>query len=71
MKLATSKQLEIIRTYNYQEDFISDRRLSQKFPLATAMEGDIEEMIQSCIFQDRQQRWLKLANSLDTTETLN
>ena len=71
LKLAANKELEIIRTYSDRDNLISDRRLSQKFPLATAMEGDIEEMIQSCIFQDRQQRWLKLANSLDTAETLN
>ena len=70
-QVGTGARSEKIRTYNYKDNRITDHRLGQNFTLAGALEGDIENMIQSCISQDQQERLAELANSPDTAEALN
>lgn len=70
-QVGTGARSEKIRTYNYKDNRITDHRLGKNFTLAGALEGDIEEMIQSCIAQDQQERLAELANSPDTAEVLN
>jgi peptide chain release factor 1 len=70
-QVGTGARSEKIRTYNYKDNRITDHRLNQNFPLANSLEGDIENIIQTCISQDQQERLAELANSPDTAETLN
>ncbi len=70
-QVGTGARSEKIRTYNYKDNRVTDHRLGQNFTLAGLLEGDIENMIQSCISQDQQERLAELANSPDTAEALN
>jgi peptide chain release factor 1 len=70
-QVGTGARSEKIRTYNYKDNRVTDHRLGQNFALASALEGNIEDMIQSCISQDQQERLAELANSPDTAEALN
>ena len=51
-----SRQKEIVRVYDYQNNRIKDLRLGQDFNLDNAMEGNIDKIIESCISQDQQER---------------
>ncbi|MGF1460060.1 MAG: peptide chain release factor 1 [Leptolyngbyaceae cyanobacterium] len=62
-QVGTGSRSEKIRTYNYKDNRITDHRLNQNFSLNPALEGDIEDMIQSCITQDQQQQLEALATS--------
>ncbi len=70
-QVGTGARSEKIRTYNYKDNRVTDHRLGKNFTLAGALEGNIEDMIQSCISQDQQERLAELANSPDTAEALN
>lgn len=60
-QVGTGSRSEKIRTYNYKDNRATDHRLGQNFPLVTTLEGDIEDLIQTCIFQDQQERLAELA----------
>ncbi|MDB9312256.1 peptide chain release factor 1 [Spirulina sp. CS-785/01] len=62
-QVGTGARSEKIRTYNYKDNRITDHRLGQNFSLAGALEGDIDNMIQTCIAQDQQERLEQLATS--------
>jgi peptide chain release factor 1 len=62
-QVGTGSRSEKIRTYNYKDSRATDHRLGRNFNLATVLEGDIEEVIQSCISQDQQERLAELAAS--------
>ncbi|MEB3174896.1 MAG: peptide chain release factor 1 [Cyanobacteriota bacterium] len=62
-QVGTGARSEKIRTYNYKDNRVTDHRLGKNFVLATALEGDIDDMIQSCISQDQQERLAELANA--------
>ena len=70
-QVGTGARSEKIRTYNYKDNRITDHRLGQNFALANALEGDIDNIIESCISQDQQERLAELANSPDTADILN
>ena len=70
-QVGTGARSEKIRTYNYKDNRVTDHRLGKNFTLAGALEGNIEDMIQSCISQDQQERLAELANSPDTAEAIN
>lgn len=70
-QVGTGSRSEKIRTYNYKDNRVTDHRLGQNFALASTLEGDIEEIIQSCISQDQQERLEELAASPSTAEMLN
>lgn len=62
-QVGTGARSEKIRTYNYKDNRITDHRLGQNFSLAPALEGGIEDMVQSCISQDQQEQLEALATS--------
>ncbi|MDJ0734654.1 MAG: peptide chain release factor 1 [Nostocaceae cyanobacterium] len=62
-QVGTGARSEKIRTYNYKDNRATDHRLNQNFSLAPVLEGNIEDMIQSCISQDQQERLAELAAS--------
>jgi peptide chain release factor 1 len=70
-QVGTGSRSEKIRTYNYKDNRLTDHRLNQNFSLDRALEGDIEEIIQSCIAKDQQEQLAELANSPETADTLN
>ncbi|MBD2020367.1 peptide chain release factor 1 [Leptolyngbya sp. FACHB-36] len=61
MQVGTGSRSEKIRTYNYKDNRVTDHRLGQNFSLAPVLEGDIDELIQTCISQDQQERLEALA----------
>lgn len=62
-QVGTGARSEKIRTYNYKDNRVTDHRLGQNFTLAPVLEGDLEDVIQSCISQDQQERLEELAAS--------
>ncbi len=65
-QVGTGARSEKIRTYNYKDNRVTDHRLGHNFALMSTLEGDIEEVIQSCITQDQQERLVELAASTTT-----
>jgi peptide chain release factor 1 len=49
MQVGTGSRSEKIRTYNYKDNRVTDHRLNHNFSLQPILEGDLEELIQSCI----------------------
>ncbi|AFY40556.1 bacterial peptide chain release factor 1 (bRF-1) [[Leptolyngbya] sp. PCC 7376] len=66
-QVGTGSRSEKIRTYNYKDNRVTDHRLGQNFGLATALEGEIEGMIQACITQDQQAQLEQLASDDSAT----
>jgi peptide chain release factor 1 len=62
-QVGTGSRSEKIRTYNYKDSRATDHRLGRNFNLSSVLEGDMEEVIQSCISQDQQERLAELAAS--------
>jgi len=62
-QVGTGARSEKIRTYNYKDNRVTDHRLNQNFTLASVLEGGLEEIVQSCIGQDQQERLEELAAS--------
>jgi peptide chain release factor 1 len=60
-QVGTGSRSEKIRTYNYKDNRVTDHRLGQNFALNPVLEGDIDEVIQTCISQDQQERLEALA----------
>ncbi|KAM3094865.1 peptide chain release factor 1 [Phormidesmis sp. 146-35] len=60
-QVGTGSRSEKIRTYNYKDSRVTDHRLGKNFSLPPVLEGDLEELIQSCISQDQQERLEALA----------
>ena len=63
-QVGTGSRSEKIRTYNYKDNRVTDHRLGQNFGLTTALSGEIETIIQSCITQDQQAQLAELAESV-------
>lgn len=62
-QVGTGARSEKIRTYNYKDNRVTDHRLGQNFTLNPVLEGELENLIQSCISQDQQERLEELAAS--------
>lgn len=62
-QVGTGSRSEKIRTYNYKDNRVTDHRLGQNFTLTSILEGDLENVIQSCISQDQQAKLAELAAS--------
>jgi peptide chain release factor 1 len=60
-QVGTGERSEKIRTYNYKDNRVTDHRLGQNFSLAPVLEGDLEDVIETCISQDQQERLEQLA----------
>jgi peptide chain release factor 1 len=65
-QVGTGSRSEKIRTYNYKDNRLTDHRLNQNFSLDRILDGDIEEVIQSCIGKDQQGKLAELAASQET-----
>ena len=53
-QVGTGGRSEKIRTYNYKDSRCTDHRLNRNYPLPTFLNGEIDDMIQACIFRDQQ-----------------
>ncbi|WP_287128520.1 peptide chain release factor 1 [Candidatus Cyanaurora vandensis] len=62
-QVGSGDRSEKIRTYNYKDNRLTEHRLGQNFSLTPVMEGDIEELIQSCIAADQKLQLDALAQS--------
>jgi peptide chain release factor 1 len=62
-QVGTGARSEKIRTYNYKDSRVTDHRLGQNFPLQSVLEGELEDIIQSCISQDQQERLQELSRA--------
>ncbi|MEO1068664.1 MAG: peptide chain release factor 1 [Cyanobacteria bacterium J06638_6] len=60
-QVGSGARSEKIRTYNYKDNRVTDHRLNQNFTLTPVLEGNIEDLIQSCISRDQQERLEELA----------
>ncbi|KKI98843.1 peptide chain release factor 1 [Prochlorothrix hollandica] len=60
-QVGTGARSEKIRTYNYKDNRITDHRLGRNFSLEGTLEGDLEELVQSCISRDQQEQLAALA----------
>jgi len=62
-QVGTGSRSEKIRTYNYKDNRATDHRLGQNFNLSAVLEGDVGEIIQSCIAKDQQEQLAEMAAS--------
>ncbi len=62
-QVGTGSRSEKIRTYNYKDNRATDHRLGHNFGLEKVLAGDLEDVIQSCISLDQQERLAELAAS--------
>lgn len=69
-QVGTGARSEKIRTYNYKDNRVTDHRLGQNFTLTPILEGELEEVIQSCISQDQQERLEEMATSTSPVASL-
>ena len=69
-QVGTGARSEKIRTYNYKDNRVTDHRLGQNFTLNPVLEGDIEEVVQSCISQDQQERLEEMATATSPAASL-
>lgn len=60
-QVGSGDRSEKIRTYNYKDNRVTDHRLNQNFTLTPVLEGEVEDLIQSCIGRDQQERLEELA----------
>ncbi|MFN3927133.1 MAG: peptide chain release factor 1 [Pseudanabaenaceae cyanobacterium] len=60
-QVGTGARSEKIRTYNYKDNRVTDHRLNQNFPLEQVLMGDLEDVIQSCIAMDQQEKLQAMA----------
>ncbi|MEY3296899.1 MAG: peptide chain release factor 1 [Cyanobacteriota bacterium] len=60
-QVGSGDRSEKIRTYNYKDNRVTDHRLNQNFTLVPVLEGDIEDLVQSCISRDQQEQLEELA----------
>ncbi|MEA5447784.1 peptide chain release factor 1 [Leptolyngbya sp. CCNP1308] len=60
-QVGSGSRSEKIRTYNYKDNRVTDHRLNQNFTLTPVLEGDIDDLIQSCVSRDQQDRLEELA----------
>jgi len=60
-QVGTGSRAEKIRTYNYKDSRVTDHRLNLNFTLNTALQGDIDDIIQTCISRDQQAQLEALA----------
>ena len=54
--IGTGGRSERVRTYRWKDNMIVDHRLSESYNLQRVMAGDLQEMIEALIAQDRAQR---------------
>ncbi len=60
-QVGTGSRSEKIRTYNYKDSRVTDHRLGRNFSLQDFLDGNIENMIQGCIFEDQKAKLEEMA----------
>ncbi len=60
-QVGTGGREEKIRTYNYKDDRVSDHRIKQNFALNKVIEGDLGEVLDSCVSFDQRAQLEALA----------
>ena len=65
MQVGTGSRSEKIRTYNYKDNRITDHRLGQNFSLNPVLEGDMEDLVQSCIGVYQKEQLAAMAQQLE------
>jgi peptide chain release factor 1 len=60
-QVGSGDRSEKIRTYNYKDNRVTDHRLNQNFTLVPVLEGDIDDLVESCVSRDQQERLEELA----------
>lgn len=58
--IGSGSRSERIRTYRYKDNMAVDHRLSQSFNLGSIMQGELDDLVDSLIAQDRAQRLASL-----------
>ncbi len=64
-QVGSGSRSEKIRTYNYKDSRVTDHRLGQNFALDTALQGKIEDIVQTCISRDQQAQLEEMAAELE------
>lgn len=64
-QVGTGSRSEKIRTYNYKDSRVTDHRLGQNFGLSDFLSGNVDNIIQGCIFKDQQDMLENLDDSDD------
>ena len=59
-QVGTGSRSEKIRTYNWKDSRCSEHRLGQNFPLSTFLNGQIDDMINSMIMKDQEEKLQQL-----------
>ena len=62
--MGSGDRSEKIKTYNYKDSRMSDHRIKLNFDLNKALEGEIEDSIQSMITAFQQERLKELADRM-------
>lgn len=60
-QVGTGDRSEKIRTYNYKDNRLTDHRINQNFSLQKILEGDLDEIFESCIAFDQKAKLEALA----------
>lgn len=53
-QVGTGGRSEKIRTYNYKDSRCTDHRLNRNYNLSEFLSGNIDEMLQACVFNEQQ-----------------
>jgi peptide chain release factor 1 len=62
-QVGSGDRSEKIRTYNYNDNRITDHRLGRNFPLESILQGQLDEIIGACIHADQQRQLEELAHN--------
>ena len=55
-QVGTGDRSEKIRTYNYKDNRTTDHRLGRNFSLEPVLEGQLEELVGSCIAEEQRRQ---------------
>ncbi|WP_320673899.1 peptide chain release factor 1 [Prochlorococcus sp. MIT 1341] len=65
-QVGTGDRSEKIRTYNYKDNRTTDHRLGKNFALEPVLEGQLEEVIGSCIAEEQRRQMEEISHSDDS-----
>ncbi|MBC7882233.1 MAG: peptide chain release factor 1 [Anaerolineae bacterium] len=63
IQVGSGDRSEKIRTYNYKDNRVTDHRIGQNFTLTSAIDGELEPLIQSAIAAAQREQLAELARS--------
>ena len=65
-QVGTGDRSEKIRTYNYKDNRTTDHRLGRNFSLEPVLEGQLEELVGSCVAEEQRKQIEELSQVGDT-----